>query len=207
MSTAIKTNPLARKFIRKFRIAKERMRGLDLTTYWEGSGGTDDPEEDLFYAAIEPKDLYKVLDSLNITNEHTIIDIGSGKGAALYYMMEYPFKAIHGVELGEEMHHIAVRNFKKLGDPRVQVFLQDAKLFTDYDMYTHLYFYHPFPPSIMQPVLDNILASLERAPRDLVIIYGNPAPANNVLFEKAGFYIDKKFEDNIVHDILIFKKA
>jgi len=43
-------------------------------------------------------------------SNHTFIDIGSGKGAALFQASDFPFQKIIGVEFSPELHEIAVRN-------------------------------------------------------------------------------------------------
>lgn len=58
--------------------------------------------------------LVKTLKELYITKEDTILDLGSGKGMAMYYMSKFPFKKIGGIELSRTLVDDAKCNLKKL---------------------------------------------------------------------------------------------
>lgn len=63
------------------------------------------------YGGITAWRLKDLLDRIPVDfSRYTFIDIGSGKGAALFHASEYPFKKIIGVEFSPELHEVAVRN-------------------------------------------------------------------------------------------------
>lgn len=194
--------PLVQKLIRKIRIVKEKWEGVDFTRAMPNEK-TGVPEEvGVFYAASDAADLRAILSELEISPEAAILDYGSGKGAAMRIMLEFPFKKVHGVELSDPLYKISKSNFSKLHDPRVKLFHKDARAFTDLKSYSHFYFYHPFPPEVMEKVLQNIKQSLKRVPRKITLIYYNPACEET--FVSAGFNLMKNGQ-GIDHPYLIFE--
>ena len=88
-----------RKIYRGLKMIKEKMTGIDFTKglTLEELGLTE--EEGNIYAASASYDLQKVLASLTITRNDAILDLGCGKGAAMYEMSKFPFARIAGVEI------------------------------------------------------------------------------------------------------------
>jgi SAM-dependent methyltransferase len=152
----------------------ERLRGLDFTSQIQPQAGGYDPAVVFKSSPSGGGFLRRVLDDLEITAADAIIDIGCGKGSAMRTMAEYPFYKVDGVELSERIADIARRNFSKLGCDKCTVFTMNAADFTAYDHYGFVYFYNPFPAAVMSKVIDNLLDSLTRAQRKLVVIYDNP---------------------------------
>jgi SAM-dependent methyltransferase len=77
--------------------------------------GFDSPVKKLGtrYGGITPWRLKDLLDQIpEDFSTYTFIDIGSGKGAALFHAAEYPFRRIIGVEFSPELHEVALRNIK-----------------------------------------------------------------------------------------------
>jgi len=118
--------------------------------------------------------LEKVLKSLRITSQDSIVDFGSGKGGALISFSRYPFSKIAGIELSPTLVAIAEKNLQKLKIGNIRIIVHDATDFTDLDDYNHFYFFSPFPCNVMSAVIKNISTSLTRRPRKSVIIYFNP---------------------------------
>jgi SAM-dependent methyltransferase len=173
--------------ISKSRIFIDRCRGLDFELFIQ-------PEEvgldsNLAYRSSPSGDKYlaNLLKDVIITDKDSIIDIGCGKGSAMRTMLKYPFERVDGIELSAHIAAIAVRNFKKLKINRSQIFNSDASTFTDYDSYSFVYFYNPFPCDIMLIVIDNIMQSIHRYPREVVIIYNNPK-CNDVVVNHGKLY-------------------
>src|SRR3569833_171774 len=64
--------------------------------------------------------------------DYTFIDLGSGKGRALFLAAMYPFDRVIGVEVQEELHQIAEENIARFQIPGqqchdVSVVCQDAR--------------------------------------------------------------------------------
>ncbi|MGB7201854.1 MAG: methyltransferase domain-containing protein [Pyrinomonadaceae bacterium] len=169
--------------VRKFVIVTDWKLGLGYLDFKKTS-------EDVLYHGEElahghqtwGPELALVLDSLIITSDDAIIDLGSGKGAALILMANYSFKRISGVELSSELTHIARRNIRRLGrQRRIEVICVNAANFTDLDHYNYVYMFNPFPCCVVNQVLTTCRASLVRVPRDLTIIYANPVCSDLIL--------------------------
>ena len=124
--------------------------------------------------------LKKVLKKLKITQEDSIIDIGCGKGKALYIMSKFPFKKICGYYLSKELVDLAKTNMKKLGLNEVEVFVADASNFNKYDDYNYFYIYNSVPEKVFIKMMKNIKKSIEKKPRNCTFIYLNPVYDNIV---------------------------
>lgn len=64
------------------------------------------------YAMTSKKALKNVLRFIKNKNELNFLDIGSGKGAVVYYADLLGFKNSHGIEYNLRLHNIAKKNFK-----------------------------------------------------------------------------------------------
>src|SRR5947209_19998796 len=97
-------------------------------------------------------------------------------------MAQFPFAEIAGVDLSGEMLRVARTNAERAGvDKKMKFHQMDAAQFRDFDRFTHIYFYHPFPEVVMKEVIANLAQSLTRAPRRLVLIYKNPQEHSTVM--------------------------
>lgn len=120
-----------------------------------------------------------VLKKIPINNQSKIIDIGCGKGKAMYIMSKYPFSQVKGLDLSEKLVNISNGNFELLGTSgKCKAFVADASTFTDYDEFSHFYVYNAVPETVFKQVINNISESLERSPREAYFIYLNPVHAD-----------------------------
>jgi len=109
---------------------------------------------------------------------HTFIDIGSGKSRTLLLASQYPFAEIIGVEFARELVDIARTNIERFRDPSrkcraLSVVEADAAAYDFPEMPLVVYFYNPFSKAVFDIVLKNLVSSLERCPRDCFIVYGS----------------------------------
>lgn len=115
-----------------------------------------------------------LLDKLEITESDAMLDIGCGKGKAMYFFTRNKFSKIGGYDLFEELVDIANKNFKILGiEDKCTAIVADASEYDDYDDYTFFYLYNPVPKPIFEIVLDRINKSYERNPRKITMLYEN----------------------------------
>ena len=140
------------------------------------------------------KYLKELLKDFNINAQDSIIDVGCGKGSAMRTMVQFPFKNIDGIKLSDSIAIIAQQNFKKLKVKNAKIIIGDASALGDYDDYNMVYFYNPFPDSVMIGVVNALIASTETKKRELIIVYNNPTChdiiVNNAVFKKMGYYPD-----------------
>jgi SAM-dependent methyltransferase len=144
-----------------------RWNGLDFSTVHDGASGG------VFLADI--------LKTLDIPKGSRIIDLGCGKGSAMCTMARFPFEEVAGVELSDALVRIAKINAAKLRLRNLTFNVSDAADFTDYDRFSHLYMFNPFPAVVMEAVMNNLVISLARRPRRITIIYCFPVCDDTVM--------------------------
>jgi SAM-dependent methyltransferase len=108
--------------------------------------------------------------------DYTFVDFGCGKGRVLLIASEFEFRKIIGLELAPQLAEIALRNVGSYRAARqkcsyIEVLTADA---TDYELAAEnqvLYFFSPFTLNLMSQILEKIEDSLQRSPRDLLILF------------------------------------
>jgi len=144
-------------------------------------------------------ELYNVLNNLNINNNNSIIDIGSGKGFALTIFNLFPFKNITGIELSKKDIDICNNNLELLNIKNINVIYQDALEFEYYNNYSYLYFYNPFSYDIFEKIIqkiDNI---------NIKIIYNNIHEEEKNVLNKYNYILVKE-EKGILRNYYIYQK-
>jgi SAM-dependent methyltransferase len=148
----------------------------------------------LEYQSHHPAIIRSSLQMLPIRHEeYTFVDYGCGKGRVLLVASEFEFRKIIGLELAPQLAAIARRNVERYwgGQQRcseIEVTTGDA---TDYRLGPEnqvLYLFSPFTLSLMGQILDKIEASLQRSPRDLLVLFsGMVARRDNTFGGRADF--------------------
>lgn len=118
--------------------------------------------------------LIRVLEKLPVKNVDAIIDIGCGKGKAMYLMSKFPFAQIDGIDLSAALCNTARKNFEVLKLPQCRAIEADAAEFESYDDYNYFYIFNSFPHAVFEKMLNNILSSIAKKPRKVYFIYLNP---------------------------------
>lgn len=136
--------------------------------------------------------LHKVFKQMDISGNDSILDIGCGKGGAMSVMTMFPFQKISGIELSSEICQIARNNFAKLGLSSIELHNVDATLFDKYEDFNYFYMFNPFPCVTMERAIKLIEASLEKAPRQIHILYYNPE-CHEVLLKSKRMEIVERF--------------
>ncbi len=131
------------------------------------------------YAPAGVTRLRRILPPWEVSDEDVFIDFGSGKGrAVLQAALHYPFRRVYGVELSEPVFEIAQRNLDTCRDrlrcPDVRLIHGDAIDFEIPDDVTVAFFFNPFVGDLFETVVTRLLESVDRRPRRLRIVYGNP---------------------------------
>ena len=100
----------------------EKLQGLDFTKHHmlDELGFSDDIAK--AYAPSSEEELNIVLKELDIQSTDSILDYGSGKGAAMVTMSKFDFSLIAGVELSERLTKICRNNFTILGIKNTEIF-------------------------------------------------------------------------------------
>ena len=171
---------------KELQILSERL-GVDFGGYIPDteSLGTNSAYCNGYEASYPMPEIFRMLD---IKQGDRLLDIGSGKGYAMYLFSQFPFSKIHGVELSEELFKISKANLEKIfpDDDRFQVFCGDALELDCLDDYNYIFMYNPFPREIIPTFVDRLKKSLINNPRKLVVVYQNPQ--RGALFEESGVF-------------------
>ena len=124
-----------------------------------------------------PDSLIKTLDTMNDRFGKAILDIGCGKGYAMFIMSRYKFEKIGGVELSTELCEIAKKNLNKVMPDSVEwdVYNADAGKWDGYDEYDVFYLFNPVPEEVLREIENELEQSMNRKPRKLTIMYLMPA--------------------------------
>jgi SAM-dependent methyltransferase len=129
--------------------------------------------------------LWRILPRREIGAEDVLIDLGSGKGRVVLQAARYPLKRVIGVEVSESLNSIARANLEAdragLRCRDVQFVTSDVLAYDIPDDVTIAYLNNPFQGAILRAVIAKLLASVDRHPRRLRIIYSNPVEHDAVM--------------------------
>jgi hypothetical protein len=125
------------------------------------------------------RDLRRVLAPEEVGPDDVFIDVGAGKGRVLLVAAgHYRFRRVIGVELAESLAAIARANVEA-SRPRLRC--RDVEVVTadivDYDVpddATVAYLYNPFRGAVFDALVAKLVASVDRRPRRLRLIYRTP---------------------------------
>ena len=104
------------------------------------------------------------------------IDLGCGKGRALFIAAEYPFARVIGVEYAEDLADTARQNLQNLQPEglreKIALYVMDAVQF-EYppDAPCFVFLYSPFDGPVLQDVLRKIATSHAFKPRPFFLCY------------------------------------
>ncbi|MHA6253370.1 class I SAM-dependent methyltransferase [Oceanobacillus sp. CAU 1775] len=171
------------------------------------------PYEPTSYEALET-----LIEAYEISENDYIVDFGSGKGRANFFLHHYTGATVKGVEMDEHFIEDAMINqehyLKKFPQAKggIEFIACLAEEYRIADEDNRFYFFNPFSVQIFTKVIQNILHSVEKHPRTVDILLYYPHEefiyylAKNTNFELhqeiklAGFY-----EKNINERILIYR--
>jgi len=123
--------------------------------------------------------LRRILPSREVGPGDVFLDVGSGMGRAVFQAAkDYPFRRVIGVELSEQLNDVARgnidRNRHRLRCQDVVLLAVDAAEYQVPDDVTVVFLYNPFTGEIFAGFIRQLLASIDRSPRRVRVIYGNP---------------------------------
>lgn len=150
---------------------------------WLDRLGYDAPQRNS-YAPSTWGALRRVLPTTEVDDDDVFIDFGSGMGRVVIEAAQYRFRRVIGVEIAPQLTAVAERavqrNRHRLRCPEIELVTADA---TDYEIpadVTVAYFANPFTGDAFQTVLDQLIASVDRSPRRLRVIYLDPREADRL---------------------------
>ena len=186
----------------RLNILLERLQGLDFTRANQQPSELGlDAKEVFIPSPSGGKHLRRVLADLDIRPVDSVLDIGCAKGSAMRDLLRHPFARVDGIELSPELAAIARRNFAKLGEARAGVHCADARSFTHYGDYAFFYLYNPFPPAILDQVLQQLVPQTPVG-AERIVIYNNPTGHDVML--RHGFHALRRYPDFWGHGIQVY---
>lgn len=121
--------------------------------------------------------LRRALPHDEVRESDVFLDLGSGKGQVVLQAAMYRFRRVLGVEIAPQLHDVAVRNVERARHRLVcrDVVLTNssAERFRIPDDVTVVYLYNPFRGRTFATVVRELLASVDRNPRSVRVIYHN----------------------------------
>ena len=110
---------------------------------------------------------------------YTFIDIGSGKGAVLFYATNFNFKEIIGVEYSSTLCDIATSNiesFNKISPSTASMKIVNSDVM-DYQLPNGnllIYLYNPFNEKILVPFIESVIKKKRANSSNIWILYYTP---------------------------------
>jgi hypothetical protein len=125
------------------------------------------------------RDLRRALAPEEVGSDDVFIDFGAGKGRVLLVAAgRYRFRRVIGVELSGALAAIARANIeasrRRLRCPDVEVVTADILDYAVPDDVTVAYLYNPFRGALFDSLVAQLIASVDRRPRRLRLIYRTP---------------------------------
>jgi SAM-dependent methyltransferase len=122
---------------------------------------------------------------------YAFVDVGAGKGRALLLAAELPFRKVIGVELNENLAHIAQQNvalWGRVARPRtkIRVMAEDAAQFRWPRSPLLVYLNNPFECELVEQLAAKIVAAAASGPGLADLLYVNPACAEKL--NRQGFF-------------------
>lgn len=179
----------------------DKAHGTDTSGLIRGENLPTGHSNDLWstaYYGISPNLLTHLIDILNIDHQRfTFLDLGSGKGRALLLASRFHFRRILGIELSPQLNATATANIARFSAPwqqcrSIETHTGDATTIDYPAGPLVLYLYNPFLPPVLKRCLRNLTRSLTHEPREIYLIYINPAPEH--LIKKHAPALRKQWE-------------
>ena len=130
------------------------------------------------YYGVAPSVLTQAIAALPVKQVNfSFVDLGCGKGRAVFVAADFPFRHLYGVEIAPELCDAARSNIEL--DPkwkgRVTILNHDATTVTFPDGPLIIFMFHPFLATVLRRVLANLERQLRQNPREVWLLYArNP---------------------------------
>jgi SAM-dependent methyltransferase len=138
--------------------------------------GLDAPDR-VSYEAAGWRELRRILRPAEVSGDDVFLDLGSGKGRMVLLAARCHFRRVIGVEVAEPLTAVARRNVATCRlRPRcgeIQLVTADVLDYKIPDDVSVVYMFNPFRGAIFDAVVAELIASVDRRPRPLRLIYRN----------------------------------
>ena len=115
------------RIMNRFNIIQEKIMGVDFASII--------PVVDLGYdnkkvhhgSSSRGRELFHAFSLLDVKESDRLLDIGCGKGGALYTLNKLPFSKVDGIEISSDLSKIAISNIKQLNMKKTSIFNTNAE--------------------------------------------------------------------------------
>ena len=144
------------------------------------TAGRIDSQEDDNHYPYEPTSyavLQRAAESGLIGNKNHLVDYGSGKGRAAFFLHDLSGCSVTGVEFDKDLHTASLENLETYAGDREGIcfVLGDAERFAvphDADLF---WFFNPFSVKVLRAVTARIMESWYDAPRRMLLFFYYPS--------------------------------
>lgn len=182
--------PVERRWVRLRERIGDTLLTLEAPTVGTTFGLHNFDEEHLAYDPITWGLLLRLLPPTTGRSGRVFLDVGCGAGRAVGWAARQPFDRVIGVELDEELVAKARKALQAGGRSvrarRVDFVHADASTWTVPDDVTDVYLFCPFVGSAFARWQEQLVASVDRRPRRVRILYALPL-AERALIEHPRF--------------------
>lgn len=153
-----------------------------------------------------PRTIIKVLKDYNIGPNDSIIDIGCGRGLAMYYMLKFPFHRVDGIDISDKLIASAKKNVAILiNNAKVNFYEMDAGEYTRYCDYNYFYIYNSLPKKVMEKFVLRVEESIKIKQRKITIFYLMPEYPEVLLNSTAFKLISRESKNEIRNGMWVFE--
>jgi SAM-dependent methyltransferase len=119
--------------------------------------------------------LRELFRNLEVAEDDVFVDVGTGMGRVVFMAARRPFKRVIGVERSDRLNQVARavidRNRHRLACQDIELLCVDALEWEIPDDLTVVYLSCPFPDHLFERLVDRLVASIDRSPRPMRVIY------------------------------------
>lgn len=179
--------------------------------------------ESFHYHRYEPTP-YRALEILfnhyELNSNDRIVDFGCGKGRLNFYINHLFNSTVIGIEMNEIFYNEAIKNKESYiknslkNEDQIQFNCCLAEDYNINPLDNHFYFFNPFSIQIFMKIINNILSSVEKFPREIdVILYYSSDDYVYFLETQTSFELKKEviipglYEKNQYERFLIYRLA
>lgn len=135
----------------------------------------------------------RVFRRLGVQPDDVLLDIGCGAGRVACFGARTRMKRVIGIELAPAFARLARQNAGSVRGRRAELVIAeaDATQFAVPDDVTIVFFFNPFQGEVMRAAIKLILESVDREPRRVRFVYGNPVE-HSLLVELQRFRLENR---------------
>jgi SAM-dependent methyltransferase len=135
------------------------------------------------YGASQPSIIRRAITALGTIDDYEFVDIGCGKGRAMFVASEFPFRRISGIELSPNLTKVARRNSAIVARrfpsrPPVEAIEGNAITFPLPKTKLVFYFCHSFGEELLSQLISNLEAAISSGIGPVFFMYYNPVHGN-----------------------------